>query len=55
MYNPSYRTVISADASSHRVVLRQEQPNQKLEPVAYASRALTLTDQRLAQVEEEAL
>ena len=56
-YDPACETVISANASSYRLgeVLRLKQPNGNLRPVTYASRALTTTKQRYAQIEKEAL
>ena len=50
-------TVLSADASSFRLgaVLCQRQPDGYLKPVAYASRSLSPTECRYAQVEKEAL
>ena len=38
-----------------RVVLMQQHPDNQWRPVAYASRAMTPTEQRYAQVEKEAL
>ena len=60
LYNPNVDTLVSADASSYgmgAVLLRQQDSTAKWKPVAYASRALskTLTEQRYAQIEKEAL
>lgn len=57
MYNPTFEAIVSADASSYGlgVVLRQKQPDGNLQPAAYISHALTLTEQKYAQVEKEAL
>ena len=35
--------------------MRQKQPNQEWQPVAYISRAMTPTEQRYVQIEKEAL
>ena len=57
LFNPNRETEISADASSFGLgaVMRQKQPNQEWQPVAYISRAMTPTEQRYAQIEKEAL
>ena len=56
LHDPNRQTTVSADTSSYRLgaVLRQR-PNGTLRPVAYASRAMTPTEQRYSQIEKEAL
>lgn len=56
MYDPSRDTKVSADASSYGLggVLLQRWESE-WRPVAYASRSLSPTEQRYAQVEKEAL
>ena len=56
LYDPTVETKISADASSFGIgaVLLQKQ-QQKWGPVAYASRTMTDTERRYAQIEKEAL
>ena len=56
LYDPEARTRISADASSYglgAVLLQQVGTDWK--PIAYASRSMTNTEQRNAQIEKEAL
>ncbi len=56
LYDPEARTKVAADASSFGLgaVLMQEQGNE-WRPVAYASRAMSDTERRYAQIEKEAL
>ena len=56
-YNPTEETVIAADASSFGLgaVIRQKQGDGMFKPIAYASRSLTATECRYAQIEKEAL
>ena len=56
LYNPQAELKISADASSFglgAVLLQKENDNWK--PVAYASRSMSETERRYAQIEKEAL
>ena len=57
LYNPEKKTTVSADASSFGVaaVLMRKQPSGDMRPVAYASRSMTETECRYAQIEKEAL
>ncbi|KAL7865282.1 hypothetical protein SRHO_G00105290 [Serrasalmus rhombeus] len=50
--NPKAEIVVSADASSYRI---QGAENRQVKPEAYASRALSSTEQKYVQVEKEAL
>ena len=56
-YDPGRETIPAADASSYGLgaVLLQEQENGARKPVAFASRSMTSTEQRNAQIEKEAL
>ena len=57
LYNANRETTLSANASSYGLgaVLLQKQPDGELQPVAYASRAMSGVEQRYAQIEKEAL
>ena len=57
VYDPNLDTVVSADASSFGLgaVRMQKQPDASWRPVVYASRSLTPTKQRYAQIGKEAL
>ncbi|KAK3098958.1 hypothetical protein FSP39_024697 [Pinctada imbricata] len=56
-YDPSRQTIISSDSSSYGLgaVLIQKQEDESYRPIAFASRSLTNTEQRYAQIEKEAL
>ncbi|UYV62474.1 LLGL1 [Cordylochernes scorpioides] len=57
LFDPSRTTIVSADASSFGIggVLRQEQPDGSLKPIAYVSRTLSETKKRYSQIEKEGL
>ena len=57
LYDPNADTLVSADSSSYGMgaVLLQRRNEKDWKPVAYASRALSNTEQRYAQIEKEAL
>ena len=57
LYDPRAETKIRTDASSYGLgaILMQKQRNNEWQQVAYASRALSLTEQRYAQIKKEAL
>ena len=57
LYDPHSETVVSADASAYGLgaVLIQCQWDGNCRPVAYASRAMTNTEQMYAQIDKEAL
>ena len=56
-YCSEKETIISADVSSYGLgaVLLQVQEDDTKKPIAYASRSMTSTEQRYAQIEKEAL
>lgn len=57
LYDPKLETKIRTDASSYGLgaFLMQKQASNQWQPVVYASRALSPTEQRYAQIEKEAL
>ena len=57
IYNPEKETIVAADALSYRLgtVLMQKQSDGTSRAVAYASRALTSTEAKYAQIEKESL
>ena len=56
LYNPDSKTKISANASSFGLgAVLLQQSSDDWQPVAYASRSLTDTEERHAQIEKEAL
>ena len=57
IYGTENETVVSADASSFRLaaVLLQRQSSREMRPVAFASRSMTETECRYAQIDKEAL
>ena len=59
LYDPAAKTKVSADASAYglgAVLLQQQQESQdQWRPIAFASRALSETELRYAQIEKEAL
>ena len=57
LYDTEKETIVSADASSYGLgaFIRQRQEDGTLKEVAYASRSMTKTECRYAQIEKEAL
>ena len=57
LYDPEKETMVASDASSFVLgaVLMQKQPSGEMRPVAYASRSMTETERRYAQIDKEAL
>ena len=57
LYDPNADTLVSADSSSYGMgaVLLQRRNEKDWKTVAYASRALSNTEHRYAQIEKEAL
>ena len=58
LYDPEATLKVSADASAFglgAVLLQQQVPSSEWKPVAYASRAMSETEQRYSQIEKEAL
>eukprot|EP00731_Ephydatia_muelleri_P017556 Em0010g654a len=57
LYSPKLDTIVSADASTYGIgaVLLQRQLDGSVKPVSYASRSLTPTEQKYAQIKKEAL
>ena len=56
-YNTERPTVVSVDSSSYGLgsVLQQQDKNDDLQPIAFASRSLTSSEQKYSQIENELL
>lgn len=57
LFDTNKPTIVSADASSYGLgaCIKQQQPDESWRPVAYASRSLSESEKRYAQIEKEAL
>lgn len=55
LFDPNYKTVVSADASCHGLgtVLTQQQPDGEHKPIVFISMSMSNTEMSYAQIEKE--